>query len=114
MVKVVLGYRVMPALTAEEYDRWLYEIHVPDLLLNPYLKKIIFNTVAETTRGDLDLYRISELHYEDMEGYRNARAWGEANPVPEGRGPTGRSDFVFSVACDVVEIEAETYERVAS
>lgn len=110
MVKVVLGYRVMPELTPEEYDRWLYEVHVPDLLLNPYLRKIVLNTVAETTRGDLDLYRISELHYGDMDGYRKARAWSEQNPVPVDRGPTGRSDFVFTVACEVVEIDAATYE----
>jgi hypothetical protein len=114
MTKVILGYRVMPELTAEEYDRWLYDIHVPDLLLNPYLRKIVFNTVAATTRGDLDLYRISELHYDDMAGYEKARAWSEANPVPEERGPTGRSDFVFTVACDVVEIDAPTRETAAT
>ncbi len=114
MVKVVLGYRVEPELTAEEYDRWLYEIHVPDLLANPYLQKIVFNTVFETLRGDHDLYRVSELHYENQESYQKARAWSEANPTPEERGPTGRSDFVFTVACEVVEVDRATASAVVA
>lgn len=114
MVKVVLGYRVMQGLTDEEYDRWLYDIHVPDLLLNPYLKKIIFNTVQETTMGDLGLYRVSELHYEDMDGYRASVAWREANPVAEERTPAGRSDFVFSVVTEVDEIDAATWKLAAA
>ena len=106
MVKVILGYRIMPGLTPAEYDRWLYDIHVPDLLANPYLRRIAFNTVVGTLRGDQGFYRIAELHYNDMPSYERARAWSEANPVPVERGPQGRTDFIFTVLCEVVEVEA--------
>ncbi len=106
MVKVILGYRICPGLTEDEYDHWLYDIHVPDLLQNPYLRRIVFNTVARTLRGDRRYYRISELHYDDMASYEKARAWSEANPIPTERGPAGRTDFDFTVVCEVVEIEA--------
>jgi hypothetical protein len=106
MVKVILGYRIMPGLTAEAYDRWLYEIHVPDLLANPDLRRIVFNTVLRTLRGDQDYYRIAELHYDDLAAYERAQAWSTAHPTPEERGPRGRTDFLFTVLCDVVEVEA--------
>ncbi len=114
MIKVILGYQVEPQLTAVEYDRWLYDIHVPDLLANPYLRKVVFNTVVRTLRGDQNFYRISELHYDDLSSYEQARAWSEANPVPAERGPQGRTHFLFTCLCDVVEIEAALSQPAGS
>lgn len=114
MMKVILGYQIEPGLTAKEYDRWLYDIHVPDLLRNPYLRTIVFNTVVRTLRGDQDYYRIAELHYDDMAAYEQARVWSEANPVPVERGPQGRTHFLFTCLCDVVEIEAGVSQPAGS
>ena len=114
MVKVILGYQIEPGLTAQEYDRWLYDIHVPDLLANPHLRKIVFNTVIRMLRGDQDYYRIAELHYDDQASYERARAWSEANPVPPERGAQGRTHFLFTCLCDAVEIEAAVSQPAGS
>ena len=31
MVKGLLGYDIMPGMSVEEYERWLRDIHIPDL-----------------------------------------------------------------------------------
>ena len=67
MVKAILGYDIMPGMTVEAYEKWLREVHIPDLARVPGLKKIVFNTVKGVVRGDSRFYRIAELHYESME-----------------------------------------------
>jgi hypothetical protein len=113
-VKALVGYDVDPGLTREEYDRWLFEIHVPDLLANPYLDRIVLNTVVEqvtSTSGSVTtptqavgLYRVAELHFADLERYRHYRKWFDAHPIPPERSPAGRSDFKFYVLCRSEEI----------
>ncbi|MFN8535453.1 MAG: hypothetical protein U0556_18105 [Dehalococcoidia bacterium] len=112
-VKALVGYDIMPGVTPEEYDRWLWEIHVPDILSNPYVEKIVFNTVFEpvtTTSGGaatveqgVKLYRVAEMHYQDLDHYRKYRAWFDEHPIPAERGPAGRSDFKFYLICTVEE-----------
>lgn len=113
MVKALVGYEVMEGLTREEYDRWLFEIHVPDLLANPHLDRIVFNTVVEevgTTSGSatvpeqMGLYRVAELHFADQEAFRRYRTWFAQHPIPPERSPAGRSDFRFYVLCESTEI----------
>jgi len=31
MVKGLLGYDIMPGMSVEEYERWLRDMHIPDL-----------------------------------------------------------------------------------
>ena len=112
MIKALVGYDVDPSLTREQYDQWLWDIHVPDLRANPHLQDIVFNTVlepVETTSGStteitqtVSLYRVAELHFEDLASYRRYRAWFDEHPIPAERSPAGRSDFRFYVVCDSI------------
>jgi hypothetical protein len=113
-VKAIVGYGLAPGITREEYDRWLHEVHVPDLFANPHLDAIVFNTVVEpvaTTSGttdaptqEIDLYRVAELHFADLEQYRLYREWFDAHPIPPERSPAGRSAFRFYVLCETMMV----------
>ena len=113
-VKALVGYDVAPGLSREDYDRWLWDVHVPDLLANPHLDRIVFNTVREEAQTTSDgttpasqavsLYRVAELHFEDRDALNRYRAWFSANPIPPERGPAGRSQFRFYVVCTVEEV----------
>jgi len=105
MVKAILGYDIMPGMTVEAYEKWLREVHIPDLARVPGLKKIVFNTVKGVVRGDTRFYRIAELHYESMEVFERAMKWREEPPVARGRGPEGKTDFKFYVVCETEEID---------
>jgi len=104
MVKAILGYDIMPGISVDEYERWLSEIHLPDLSRIPGLKKVVFNTVKGTVMGDTTFYRIAELHYESMDAFEKAREWRRQNPVSEERSPKGKTDFKFYVICESEEV----------
>jgi len=104
MVKAILGYDIMPGMMVEEYEKWLREIHIPDLSKIPGLRKVVLNTVKGIVRGDTTFYRIAELHYDSMEAFEMARKWREENPVPDERSPKGKTDFKFYVVCETEEI----------
>jgi hypothetical protein len=113
MIKALVGYTVVEGVTPLEYDDWLWNIHTPDLLANPHLEKIVYNTVlrpVETASSStmdlpesLPLYRVAEMHFRDMEAYDAYRAWFDTHPIPEERGPAGRTDFKFYVLTEVAE-----------
>ena len=103
-VKAILGYTLEKGWTPEAYDDWLYAIHTPDLMRNPYLRRISYNTVIQTMSGPKNYYRISELVYEDMESFRLFQQWRQEHPVPVERGPEGKTAFDFYVLCQVVEV----------
>ena len=97
MIKTLIGYTLVPGITPQEYDEWLWKIHTPDLLANPHLDKIVYNTVlkpVESASGytmqlpqSLPLYRIAEMHFRDMAAYEAYRAWFQQHPLPPERGP---------------------------
>lgn len=113
MIKTLIGYTLVPGITPQEYDEWLWKIHTPDLLANPHLDKIVYNTVlkpVESASGNtmrlpqsLPLYRIAEMHFRDMAAYEAYRAWFQQHPLPPERGPAGRTDFKFYLLADVAE-----------
>lgn len=111
MLKVMLGYHVEDGVTPEEYERWLYDIHVPDLLANPHLDKVVLNKIVgqvETTSSGNPVngesyYRISELHFADEAAYRRYNEWFAANPVPDERGAKGRTRFGFYLIAESEE-----------
>ncbi len=113
MIKALVGYNIFPGMTPVEYDAWLWQIHVPDLLANPHIDKIVFNTVLQPvqwTSGDADqvengitLYRIAEMHFKSLEAYQRYRDWFKEHPLPVERGPKGRTDFKFYLLCQVAE-----------
>ncbi len=104
MVKVILGYDIMPGMSVEAYEKWLREVHVPDLSKIPGLRKIVFNTVKGLVLGDKTFYRIAELHYDDMESFETAQKWRLANPVSAERSAKGKTDFKFYVFCESEEV----------
>jgi hypothetical protein len=105
MVKAILGYDIMPGISVEAYEKWLREIHIPDLAKIPGLKKVVFNTVKGTVRGEMSFYRIAELHYESMAAFEKAVKWRQENPVSIERGPDGKTDFKFYVVCETEEVD---------
>lgn len=105
MVKAILGYDILPGMTKEEYERWLREIHIPDLSKVPGLRKVVLNTVKGTVRGNTTFYRIAELHYDNIGSFERAMKWREENPVSDERSPKGKTDFKFYVVCETEEFD---------
>jgi hypothetical protein len=107
MVKAILGYDIMPGMSVAQYEKWLKDIHIPDLSKVPGLKRVVLNTVKGIVRGDTTFYRIAELHYDNMETFERVRKWREENPVSEERSPKGKTDFKFYVVCETEEFNFE-------
>jgi hypothetical protein len=97
--KSVLGYDIVAPMSAEDYDRWLWDIHSPDLFLNPHLDRIVYNTVTGTVSGSETFFRISELHIKDDSTHEAWATWHAENPVSVERSPVGKTDFRFYVLC---------------
>jgi len=116
-LKAILGYNIVEGLSVEEYDSWLWDVHYPDLLTNPFIDHIELNTVVrpitstsagtETTTTPVQIDRIAELHFLDHEAYANYLNWFEENPIPKERSPAGRSEFVFYVLTEVKKAERQ-------
>lgn len=113
-IKAILGYRRAPGVSEEDYDEWLFSTHLPDLLANPHLDKIVANKVLRPVRtasgGTMEipagepLYRISELYFDSEQEYANYLRWFEIHPIPQERGPRGRTEFAFYVLAESAEI----------
>ena len=112
-VKAVLGYDIVDGISVEDYERWIWDVHVPDLLANPFLDRLVFNTVirpitatssgSSTAEEPESFYRIAELHFADHHAYEQYLEWFQENPIPPERGPAGRTLFRFYVLTDSVE-----------
>jgi len=117
MIKSVLAYDIEDGVGEDEYNDWLVDVHMPDLLANPFVDKLLFDTVLHpitATSGNASAivntlvpYRIAEIHFADMAAYENARAWFAEHPIPPERGPAGRTRFHFYVLTDVLEVGRE-------
>jgi hypothetical protein len=124
MFKTILGYDIEDGVTEEEYERWLFEVHAPDLLANPHLDRIIFNKVegqvTSASGGTADIpqgqsfYRIAEMHFADEAAFRAYREWFTDHPIPLDRGPAGRTRFKFYVTATPTEVTRETLAGHAS
>ncbi len=113
MIKTILGYQIEPGVTEEEYEDWLFHVHAPDILANPYVDELVFNKVLRpvpaTSGGtavpqELSLYRIAEMHFADEEAYQNYVQWFKDHPVPADRSPAGRTAFKFYVVASGTEV----------
>ena len=113
MIKALVGYTLVEGVTPEEYDEWLWKVHTPDLLANPHIDKIVYNTILRpvlSASGDtarippsLALYRVAEMHFRDEAAYQAYRQWFADHPIPVERGPAGRTDFKFYLLAEVAE-----------
>ncbi|MDH3292705.1 MAG: hypothetical protein OER95_00090 [Acidimicrobiia bacterium] len=119
-VKAILGYDIAEGVTVEDYERWLAEVHFPDLLANPHLDRLVANDVvrpitatsagsATTSTGaePVTFYRIMELHFADHDAYRRYLDWFEQNPIDPSRGPAGRTEFGFYVLTESTVIDRD-------
>ena len=113
MIKTLIGYDLEPGVDVEEYDRWLREVHIPDILANPHVERLVFNTVirpvtrtsggAAAIEGGLTFYRVAEMHFRDLAAYEAYLAWFREHPLPVERGPAGRTAFRFYLLADSFE-----------
>ncbi len=124
-VKAILGYDIAEGVSVEEYERWLADVHFPDLLANPHLDRLVANDVVQpitaTSAGTATgaaggapatFYRIVELHFADHDAYRRYLDWFGANPIDPSRGPAGRTEFRFYVLTDSKVIDRDRpYQR---
>lgn len=116
MFKAILGYSIHPSLSQAEFEQWMFDTHVPDLLSNPHLDQVVLNTVTETvatasdgspiTQAGPPMYRIAELHFADEAAFRAYREWLTEQPLAPGRGSGGKADFQFYVLT-----ESQTFTR---
>jgi hypothetical protein len=127
MIKAILGYDIAPGVSEEEYERWLFDVHAPDLLANPHLQRIVFNKVlrpvSQASGGTADIppsqtfYRIAEMHFADEDAYAAYRAWFDEHPLPAERGPAGRTAFKFYLITEETVVERDetrTFEEEQS
>lgn len=105
MIKTVLAYDIEPGVSVEEYEKWLFNIHVPDIMANPFVNKLSFNKVlrpvTNTSDGSvlsvkpMSFYRVAEMEFENEEAYDNYIKWFDEHEIPKERGPMGRTAFRF-------------------
>jgi hypothetical protein len=113
-VKAIVGYELVDGVTPEDYERWLREVHVPDLLANPHVDRLVFNRIEEQvttlsgtavpTGQDVELYRVGEIHFADLEAVQRYRDWFARNPLPAERTPERRVRVRFYVICTSEEV----------
>ena len=116
-IKAILGYDIVPGVAPADYERWLFEVHAPDLLANPYLDRLVFNKVLRPVREasggtaavaeGYSFYRIAEMHFADERAYERYRAWFDDHPLPAERGPSGRTAFKFYLVTESTEVTRE-------
>jgi hypothetical protein len=118
MIKTILGYDIEPGVSVDEYEQWLFEVHVPDIMANPYVDRLFFNKVLRpvdktsggTSTGDNDLrfYRIAEMHFADEDAYRSYLDWFVEHQIPRKRSPAGRTAFRFYLVTEATEVDRST------
>jgi hypothetical protein len=116
-VKAILGYDIAEGVSVEEYERWLADVHFPDLLANPHLERLVANDNVEpitasssgsaTTAEPATFYRIVELHFADRPAYERYLQWFRDHPIDPARGPAGRTAFRFYVLTDSSVIDRD-------
>lgn len=115
MIKTILGYNIVEGVSEQEYEDWLFGVHAPDILANPFVDRLVFNRVLRPVErtsagsppagaGQRSFYRIAEMHFADEEAYAKYLAWFAEHPVAEERGPAGRTDFGFYVLAESTEV----------
>lgn len=115
MIKTILGYDIEPGVSAEEYENWLFNVHVPDIMANPYVQRLSFNKVlrpvSSTSDGSpivsegMTFYRVAEMEFADETAYRKYLDWFLDHQIPKERGPNGRTAFRFYLVTESTVVE---------
>lgn len=120
MIKTILGYDIEPGVTEQEYEDWLFNVHAPDILANPYVDRLVFNKVlrpVRSTSGHTDVpegmsfYRIAEMHFADEAAYDRYLQWFVEHPVSPERSPAGRTSFKFYLLATTQQVDRESPDR---
>jgi hypothetical protein len=107
-VRLVFAYRLRPGVDSSEFERWLYDIHIPDLVANPYIKRLVLNRVIASPDGEpARYYRTAEQHFDDEDAYRKSQEWREQHPVPESRSAAPLIEVDFRVVCSGEEVDCD-------
>lgn len=115
MIKTILGYNIVEGVSEQQYEDWLFNVHAPDILANPFVDRLVFNRVLRPVErasdgappagaGGRSFYRIAEMHFADEDAYQAYLDWFAKHPVPAERGPGGRTAFEFYVIAESVEV----------
>jgi hypothetical protein len=122
MIKTVIAYDIVDGVDEQEYNDWIVDVHAHDLLANPYIDRLLFNTVlrpvasssggASSITNEILPYRVAEIHYADEDAYAKSLAWFKDHPIPPERGPAGRTKFYFYVVTSEVSIDRENLASV--
>lgn len=122
MIKTVLAYDIVEGVDEDVYNNWIVNVHAPDILANPYVDRLLFDTVlrpvTSTSGGGASIdnpkvpYRVAEIHFKDEESYKKSLEWFRDHPISVERGPQGRTDFHFYVLTKVVEIDRDNLGTV--
>ncbi len=93
--KVVLIYNLKEGINPEEFERWFYQVHIPDVKRYPGIRKIVANKVIGTPDGSPPgYYRTAELHFDDRKAFEEAWRWRAENILPfKDRSPREWMDF---------------------
>jgi hypothetical protein len=114
-VRLVFAYTLRPGIDPDEFERWLYDIHVPDLLKNPYIKRLVLNRVIAAPEGEpARYYRTAEQHFDDEETYRRSQEWRRQHPVPESRSAAPLIEIDFRVVCAGEEVDCDAARAAAA
>lgn len=115
MIKTVLAYDIEPGVSVAEYEDWLFNVHVPDIMANPFVSKLSFNKVLKpverTSDGsplahnEVTFYRVAEMEFEDEAAYQNYLKWFSDHQIPQDRSPVGRTAFRFYLLTESVVVE---------
>jgi uncharacterized protein (TIGR02118 family) len=107
-VRLVFVYRLKPGVDPDDFERWLYDTHIPDLLENPFIKRLVLNRVLAGPDGEAPrYYRTAEQHFDDEQSYLNAQEWRRAHPVPVERSAGPLIEVDFRVICAGEEVDCE-------
>jgi hypothetical protein len=114
-IRLVFAYSLRPGVDSEEFERWLYAIHIPDLLENPYITRLVLNRVIAGPDGEPGrYYRTAEQHFVDEEAYRRSLDWRREHPVPAARAADPLIEIDFRAVCSGEEVDCEAARTAAA
>lgn len=109
VVRRVFAYKLLPGRDPSEFEKYLFRVHIPDILASPGVRRIVANKVVGALKGEPQYYRTGEVHYDSIHAYGKSFAWRQANPVGPERDARRWIDFspkaFFACLCFGEEIE---------
>ena len=78
--KVILVYNLKAGINPDDFEKWFYDVHIPDVKRYPGIRKVVANKVVGTPDGSPPgYYRTAELHFDDRQTFEEAWKWRAEN-----------------------------------